>query len=79
MGQSTPYELRKLGSDAERHEDIKKRIDESFEETIRAGYPIGMIAETRELLRELIDLRKLHGLPNNGECNQCLGDKCPTA
>ena len=76
MSETSQCVLNRLGEDAELHEQIKKAIDESFIRTELNGYPTSNMMETHRLLEELIELRNKYGLPNDGRCHECPGDRC---
>ena len=75
----------RLGEDAPIHEELKNLLDEQFARTREMGCgrsPFGELV-MRDVahnnvvyLRELIELREKHGIPNGGECHNCDGSKC---
>jgi hypothetical protein len=73
---TTKCELERLGKDAMLHETLKSAIDRSFKNTFLMGPSIGTLVDTGELLHDLIALRDLHNIPNDGSCFNCSGDKC---
>jgi len=76
MTKTSLCELERLGEDADTHEQIKQRIDEAFKMNCASGCATNALMNTRDLLQELIRVRNLHGLPNDGKCYNCPGDRC---
>lgn len=85
MTKTTQCELRRLGEDAPIHEELQALINAQndrmphfscgqsrFENRVMQD-----IAHNNVMyLRELIEIRKKHDLPNDGKCYKCPGDKC---
>jgi len=85
MTKTSECELKRLGEDAQVHEELKRLLDEQFDRIPRNCFRpsrleniiMADIAHNNVMyLRELIELREKHGLPNDGKCYQCLGDRC---
>ena len=69
-------ELKRLGADAELHEQVKIQIDRGFDLAESTQFSDAAITLTRDLLAELVRIRERHGVPSDGRCSNCAGDKC---
>ena len=78
-------ELERLGEDAQSHEELKTLIDEQYNRmrpfSCRPSRYDNLVARdiaynNKNYLEQLIKLRKKHGLPYDGKCFQCSGDRC---